>query len=112
MYRQHFGLRCAPLDNDSTDLQDVGALAALSGRFQWLLTSLGIGLLTGEPGVGKIAALCHITRGLNSRRYHVIYLAETEFGRIDLYCSLARALGLEPSYRRADLVARSEAAYQ
>ncbi|MEX3816962.1 AAA family ATPase [Paraburkholderia sp. BR14262] len=33
----------------------------------------------------------------------VIYLAETEFGRIDLYRSLARALGLEPRHRRADL---------
>jgi len=103
MYRQHFGLRRAPLDKDSTDLWDDGALAALAERFQWLLTSPGIGLLTGEPGVGKTAALRHITRGLNPHRYHVIYLAETEFGRIDLYRSLARALGLEPSYRRADL---------
>ncbi|MFP3558485.1 ATP-binding protein [Paraburkholderia sp. SIMBA_049] len=103
MYRQHFGLRCAPLDKDSTDLWDDGALAQLTERFQWLLTSPGIGLLTGEPGVGKTAALRHLTRGLNPHRYLVIYLAETEFGRIDLYRSLARALGLEPSYRRADL---------
>ncbi|BCG05702.1 MAG TPA: ATP-binding protein [Paraburkholderia sp.] len=103
MYRQHFGLRCAPLDKDSTDLWDDGALAQLTERFQWLLTSPGIGLLTGEPGVGKTAALRHLTRSLNPHRYLVIYLAETEFGRIDLYRSLARALGLEPSYRRADL---------
>jgi MSHA biogenesis protein MshM len=103
MYRQHFGVRCAPLDKDSTDLWDDGALAQLTERFQWLLTSPGIGLLTGEPGVGKTAALRHLTRNLNPHRYLVIYLAETEFGRIDLYRSLARALGLEPSYRRADL---------
>jgi type II secretory pathway predicted ATPase ExeA len=33
----------------------------------------------------------------------VIYLAETDFARLDLYCSLALALGLEPTYRRASL---------
>jgi hypothetical protein len=65
MYRQHFGLRRAPLDKDSTDLWDDGALAQLTERFQWLLTSPGIGLLTGEPGVGKTAALRHLTRNLN-----------------------------------------------
>ncbi len=103
MYRQHFGLRSAPLDKDSTELWDDGALARLAERFQWLLASPGVGLLTGEPGVGKTAALRHLTRGLNPHRYLTIYLAETEFGRIDPYRSLARALGLEPSYRRADL---------
>ena len=103
MYRQHFGLRHAPLDKDCTELWDDGALARLAERFQWLLTSPGIGLLTGEPGVGKTAALRHLTHGLNPHRYQTIYLAETEFGRIDLYRSLARSLGLEHSYRRADL---------
>jgi type II secretory pathway predicted ATPase ExeA len=33
----------------------------------------------------------------------VIYLAETDFGRLDLYRSLALALALEPVYRRAAL---------
>ena len=47
MYRQHFGLRHAPLDKDCTELWDDGALARLAERFQWLLTSPGIGLLTG-----------------------------------------------------------------
>ncbi|WP_455287334.1 ExeA family protein [Cupriavidus necator] len=103
MYRQHFGLRCAPLDKDSTSLWDDGAIAHLNERFQWLLTSPSVGLLTGEPGVGKTAALRHITRSLNPHRYQVIYTAESDFGRIDLYRALARELGLEPSYRRADL---------
>ena len=32
-----------------------------------------------------------------------LYQAETDFGRVDIYRGLARALGLEPSYRRAQL---------
>ena len=103
MYLQHFGLRHAPLGKDSPDLWDDGLLAPLQERFAWLLQSPGIGLLTGEPGVGKTAALRQLTQPLNPHRFQVIYQAETDFGRIDLYRGLARALGLEPSYRRAQL---------
>ena len=68
-----------------------------------MLQSPGIGLLTGEPGVGKTAALRSLTRALNPHRHLVLYQAETDFGRVDIYRGLARALGLEPSYRRAQL---------
>jgi MSHA biogenesis protein MshM len=103
MYRQHFGLNAAPLDQGTVALWDDGALAHLEERFRWLLQSPGLGLLTGEPGVGKTAALRRFTMALNPHRYQVIYLAETDFGRTDLYRSLALALGLEPAYRRAQL---------
>ena len=103
MYRQHFGLKHAPLGNQTPELWDDGILATLQTRFQWLLDSPGVGLLTGAAGVGKTAALRHITQALNPHRYQVIYLAETDFGRLDLYRSLALALGLEPAYRRAQL---------
>ena len=103
MYLQHFGLRHAPLGKELTEPWDDGALAHLKQRFNWLLQSPGIGLLTGEPGVGKTAALRSLTGSLNPHRYQVLYQAETDFGRIDIYRGLARALGLEPSYRRAQL---------
>lgn len=103
MYLQHFGLRHPPLGKESTELWDDGALAQLAERFAWLLQSPGLGLITGEPGVGKTAALRSLTGKLNPHRYQVIYQAETDFGRIDIYRGLARALGVEPSYRRAHL---------
>jgi len=103
MYRQHFGLTDHPLGKKSKELWDDGAMARLQEQFLWLLESPGIGLLTGEPGVGKTAAPRQITRTLNPHRYLVIYTAETDFGRLDIYRSLALALGLEPAYRRATL---------
>lgn len=103
MYLQHFGLTHPPLGKELCEPWDDGALAALAQRFDWLLKSPGIGLLTGEPGVGKTAALRKLTRSLNPHRYLVLYQAETDFGRVDLYRGLARALGVEPSYRRAQL---------
>lgn len=103
MHLQHFGLRHAPLGKELTEPWDDGALAHLAQRFDWLLQSPGIGLITGEPGVGKTAALRSLTRTLNPHRYLVLYLAETDFGRVDIYRGLARALGVEPHYRRAQL---------
>ena len=103
MYLQHFGLRHAPLGKEVTEHWDDGALAPLIERFKWLLQSPGLGLITGEPGVGKTAALRNQTKALSPHQYLVIYQAETDFGRVDIYRSLARALGVEPSYRRAHL---------
>jgi MSHA biogenesis protein MshM len=103
MVLQHFGLKHYPLGKAHTELWDDGFLARLDERFTWLLESPGVGLLTGEAGVGKTAALRRLTRALNPHRYQVVYLAETDFGRLDLYRSLALALGLEPVHRRAAL---------
>jgi MSHA biogenesis protein MshM len=103
VYQQHFGLRYPPLGKEITELWDDGALAQLTERFNWLLQSPGVGLFIGDPGVGKTAALRSITKDLNPHRYRVIYQAETDFGRLDLYRSLAIALGVAPSFRRAQL---------
>ena len=100
---QHFGLRHPPLGKEATELWDDGTLAQLDERFQWLLHSPGVGLLTGDAGVGKTAALRLLTAKLNPHRYQVIYHAETDFGRLDIYRCLALSLGLPPSYRRAQL---------
>lgn len=103
MYLAHFGLRHAPLGKDTSELWDDGALAQLRERFQWLLHSPGVGVLTGDPGVGKTAALRHLLQGVNPHRFQVIYLPETDFGRLDLYRSLALALSVDPPHRRAAL---------
>lgn len=104
MYLQHFGLTHAPLDkNQQGVLWDDGQQAQRQSRFKWLLDSPGIGLLTGESGVGKTAVLRQLTKDLNPHRYQLIYQPETDFGRVDIYRGLALALGLEPAYRRAQV---------
>jgi len=94
MYRQHFGLTCQPLGKDTRELWDDGPIATLKERFQWLLEN---------PGVGKTSALRQIADGLNPHRYKVIYMAETDFGRMDIYRQLALARGLDAAYRRSQL---------
>jgi len=103
MYQQHFGLTQVPLGKGASNLFDDGQIAQFKNQFQWLLDSPGIGLLTGEPGVGKTAIMRFLTQNLNPHRYLVIYTPETDFGRFDLYRNLALMLGLEPAHRRAQL---------
>ena len=103
MYLQHFGLTHAPLGKQVKQLWDDGDYSEIRQRFQWLLDSPGIGLLTGDAGVGKTAVLRQLTSSLNPHQYLLIYLPETDFGRIDIYRSLAFELGLEPAYRRSQL---------
>jgi len=99
----HFGLRHFPLDKGQQSLWDDGALEHLQSRFQWLLESPGVGVITGEPGVGKTAALRHLAANINTHQYQLTYLAETDFGRLDLYRSLAQELGLNPAWRRSQM---------
>ena len=103
MYRQHFGLSRDIFTCGADALWDDGHLTILQERFQWLLDSPGIGLLTGESGIGKTAALRQLTNKLNPHRYQVIYTADTDLSRLDFYRQMALELGLEPAYHRAQL---------
>jgi type II secretory pathway predicted ATPase ExeA len=103
MYTSSFGITHAPLGKNIPELWDNGQITQLSQKFHWLLQTPGIGLLTAEPGLGKTAALRQITATINPHQYQLIYIAETDFGRLDFYRSLAFKFGLTPSYRRAQI---------
>jgi len=99
MYQQHFGLKAIPFAKDNPVLCQHNDLAVLQERFTDLLHHPGIGLLTGEPGVGKTAALHNIIKNLNPHQYAIIYLAETHFTNFDVYRQIALHLGLTPAHR-------------
>lgn len=103
MYQQHFGLTGTPLDKGAPSLFDNGQLSMLEARFNWLLDSPGIGVLTGEAGVGKTAALHQLCKKSNPHRYQVIYSQDSDCNRLDIYRNFAIDLGLEPAYRRTQL---------
>lgn len=103
MYKQHFGLKHTPLGKNSPSLWSNDSLTILKERFIGLLHSPGVGLLTSEPGVGKTAALRHITQELNPHQYQVFYLAETQFTSFDIYRQIALNMGLVPATRFAQL---------
>jgi len=106
MYRKRFGLTGHPLAKDAQGKTfcELGPGYERLGRaFQRLLDDPGLGVLTGEAGVGKTAALRNLCARLPRPDYRVIYLCDTAVSPLDLYRTLALELGIRPSHRRAQL---------
>ncbi|MRX74422.1 AAA family ATPase [Bacillus lacus] len=105
MYKSFYSLAKAPFSKDinpkdaygSKDYQ--GALGAL----QYLQKSKGMGLLIGDPGVGKTFTLRSFRESLNPALYHVVYFPLSTGGVMDFYRGLAYGLGEEPKFRKVDL---------
>ena len=104
-YRDRFGLSHHPFDKQFLRLNHVENEGSkrLQERFDWLLSERGIGLLTGESGVGKTAALDAIASKLPSHRHRVVYIEDSGASTTDIFRYLAYELDLEPAFRRAAL---------
>ena len=104
MYRKRFGLTGHPMPKNAqgkTFFDHTTNYDRLSNAFRQLLDEPGLGVLTGEPGVGKTAALRNQCAALPKPDYLVIYQCDTAVAPLDLYRSLAVELGVRPSHRRA-----------
>lgn len=103
MIQQYFGLKHIPLAKNGPFIMENTSFCLLKERFHRLLEHPGIGLLTGEAGVGKTACLRHLCGGLNPHQYEVLYLSETLFTSYDVYRQIAQNFGLTPHYRFSQL---------
>lgn len=106
MYRKRFGLTGHPLAKDAqgkTFFEHGTGYDRLVRAFERLAQEPGLGLLTGEAGVGKTAAIRNLCARLPRPDYLVLYLADTAVSPLDLYRTLAGELGVKPSHRRAQL---------
>lgn len=105
MYKSFYSLAKAPFSKDmgSTDaFRSVGYQEALNG-LEYLQKSKGIGLMIGDPGVGKTFTLRSFKDSLNPALYHVVYFPLSTGGVMDFYRGLAYGLGEEPQFRKVDL---------
>jgi type II secretory pathway predicted ATPase ExeA len=106
MYRKRFGLTGHPMPKDAqgkTFFDKSPTYDKLKRSFQRTLDEPGLALLTGEPGVGKTAAIRNLCLQLPKPDYLVLYLSDTAVSPLDLYRTLAIELGVRPSHRRAQL---------
>lgn len=107
MYREHFQLKHDLVPQDAAGpsfFQKLPEFQRLRSRFRLLADDHGLGLLTAESGVGKTAALRHLTSELSKPDYAIVYLPCFKLGPGDLYRLLALELGLTPAFRRAALI--------
>ncbi|MGH2842550.1 MAG: ExeA family protein [Solirubrobacteraceae bacterium] len=77
------------------ELLPSAQLPELHARLRHTLAQCGLMLLTGEPGVGKTAAVREFCRALDPTTVTVLYLADPRLSARALYRLLADQLGLE-----------------
>lgn len=105
MYRQHFDLTSHPFPQDACgrSFTTPPGFERLERRFGMLAREPGLGVLTGDAGLGKTTAMRHLCAQLPRPDHQVLYFCDTQLSPLDFYRQLAREMGLRPSHRRAQL---------
>ncbi len=66
-----------------------------------------LGVVTGDAGAGKTVAVRAAVAALDPTRHQVIYIPNPAFGTRGLYVTIVRALGAQPRYLKAELMAQA-----
>lgn len=103
-YTARFGLEFNPFLKNSKDIRIQTAEAAEAAvRLDYLASTRGFGVITGEPGRGKTTAARIWAASLNPSLFRVSYHSLSSLTVMDFYRQLAAGLGAEPSFRKNDL---------
>jgi type II secretory pathway predicted ATPase ExeA len=77
------------------------------GAVNFCVAESALGVLTGDVGAGKTVSVRAAVAGLDPTRHQIIYVANPAFGTRGLYVAIVKALGAEPRYLRAELMAQA-----
>jgi type II secretory pathway predicted ATPase ExeA len=105
MFRAFYSLSSRPFDKEikSKEMFVSASHQELLARMDYLREHRGIGLVVGEPGLGKTSTLRAFASALNTSLFRVVYFQLSTVTVNDFYRGLASSLGLEPAFRKVDL---------
>ncbi len=105
----HFGLVRTPFGKSiaAKDLFSRQAHQEAVARITFCVVESALGVVTGDVGAGKTVSVRAAVAALDPARHQVIYIANPAFGTRGLYVTIVRALGAEPRYQRAELMAQA-----
>ena len=100
-YTSRFGLEFNPFIKRNNDiLIETSNCSEVMARLDYLTTTKGIGLITGEPGCGKTTIIRNWVKGLNQAAYKVVYLPLSTLTVMESYRQLAQSFNLEPRFKK------------
>lgn len=101
MIEQHFGFTSLPFQKDigADGLFSAAQGEELQARLGFLVSTRGIGLITGEVGSGKSTAVRRFTSGLDPSRNLVLYVSDSTLTPRSLYHRLLSMMGIQASMR-------------
>lgn len=89
------------------DLYTRQAHAEAVARINFCVVESALGVITGDVGAGKTVSIRAAVDALDRTRHQIIYIANPAFGTRGLYVTIVRALGAEPRYLKAELMAQA-----
>jgi type II secretory pathway predicted ATPase ExeA len=104
--RAHFSLTHYPMPKSAQGktFYDKGpGYGRLRRAFRQTIDDRTVGVLSGDPGVGKTSAIRNLIAELPRPDYQVIYACNTSGSPLDLYRAIAGEIGVRPSHRRGQL---------
>jgi type II secretory pathway predicted ATPase ExeA len=116
--RSHYGFTKMPFGRDLAPgmLHRHAAHAEAAARISWCISEHALGVITGEVGAGKTAALRAALSSLDPSRHTLIYLGNPSVGVRGINHAIVAALGGVPKTHHAtltpqamDLLAREHA---
>lgn len=105
MYKSFYSLSYTPFNKDvkTKDLFFSEDFNETMARLNYLKDTRGIGVLTGEPGIGKTSALRSFVDNLNSSLFKPVYFPMSTGSVMDFYRGIATELDEEPRFRKIEL---------
>lgn len=102
-YYSRFGLEHDPFLKNSKDvfIENAEAREVLK-RLEYLQSSNGFGILTGEPGLGKTTCVRNWANSLNRSLFKVVYSSLSTLTVKEFYAHLSRQMGIEPGYYKSE----------
>lgn len=100
-YILKYGLEYNPFIKNNNDIRiELENHNQILFRLKHLEEIKGIGLITGEPGLGKTTSVRHWAKHLNTNLYKVIYIPHSTITVHEFYRELCEKLGLEQHFSK------------
>lgn len=100
-YLNYFGFTSTPFHKSNHKIWANEEVNDLEDKFRRLVEVPGVGLLIGEPGVGKTSAMNYVMDRVKGPKIRYIYISETDFSRNEVYLIIADKLGIDPVSKRS-----------
>ena len=102
-FKLFYNLSFNPFEKGTDDICiDTIDYREIQGRLNYLKETKGIGLFTGNSGVGKTYTIKKFCESLNPGLYKVIYMPMSTLTNNEFYKLLSVELGLELKYKKID----------
>lgn len=105
MYQAFYSLSAVPFRKEIDRKQFFSSQCLSEGlaRLEYLKTTRGISVVTGEAGAGKTSLLRRFAGSLNPSLYRAVYFPLSTVTVADFYRGLTLGLGEEPKSRKIDM---------